>query len=152
MRTAVHLALATAAPTLVFFFQEEQLLTIGGVTPNLIAVFLIITTFRAAPAWFSVCLSAALIVTAFLWTPFWIVPVMVLVIVVFSLRFLRRLLTGNRTVDVIGAFFFVPLVAAALTAALSRAPFPLVPIAGEAVMTALFGTATWLVVCRVADR
>ena len=79
--------------------QEFHIAAINGVATNLLLVLFVILIVLRESVGVLGLLGGALCTIAFIYTPFWLTPFLVLGAVIVLLFFLSRLLTGSRATD-----------------------------------------------------
>jgi hypothetical protein len=96
-----------------FMLGQFRALSVAGINPNLLLIALFFFAVRADRFSFLGVLLAVSAVLVFLFTPFWIIQylVVLLIVLVFYFLFIKNLMTGNRLFDfliavVLGTFLF----------------------------------------------
>jgi len=103
--------------TLAFLFllQEQRVLAIGGINPNLILVVFLSLVFSGEPITSLYLIALAFLGLVFLWTPFWFMPAAIAVCIGCAASIFNAFLTGNRLLDfVVGLVIATVLVYAIL--------------------------------------
>ncbi len=85
-----------------FTLQYFRVITVFGVTPNFILLFFLVFPFLRFRFLFFIFCGALYALFTFLYSPFWIVSSISLILAVSLIYGMRRFLTGNPSVD----FFF----------------------------------------------
>lgn len=132
-------ALALAAA---FLLQQYRFLSLAGVNPNLILVGLLFFVFRPVNLRFLAYLVFLTVAMTLLFTPFWLLEMLLVLLLAVAFYFIKRVMTGNRFFD----FLIVVGAGTALFYAVLGAPafnLPYGLILGEILYNLILGALIW---------
>ncbi len=148
MATVNRYSMALAATWVLFTLQQFRTLSIGGVNPNLLLVYLMLVVFSGAGLGIAATLALSVLLGTFLWLPSLLLPVSVVCALSFIAALAKRMLTGNAMLDYVIA---VALSVALLYLFLNLAHLPVLSawfVLGEVVYNLTVGVLLWWMLAR----